>query len=35
MDLMRMNQVHTRQYLIIDEEPNVDAPKFFLSFERF
>jgi hypothetical protein len=35
MDLIRMNQVHTRQYPIIDEEPNVDEPKFFLSFERF
>jgi len=35
MDAMRMNQSHTDQYPIIDKEPNVDATRFFLSFERF
>jgi len=29
MDAMRMNQSHVGQYSIIDEEPNVDATKFF------
>jgi hypothetical protein len=35
MNAMRMNQSHVGQYSIIDEEPNVDATKFFWSFERF
>jgi hypothetical protein len=29
MDAMRMNQGHVSQCLIIDEEPNVDATRFF------
>jgi hypothetical protein len=29
MNAMRMNQSHVGQYSIIDEEPNVDATKFF------
>jgi len=29
MDVMRINQGHTDQCPIIDEEPNVDATKFF------
>jgi len=29
MDVMRMNQSHVGQCSIIDEEPNVDATKFF------
>jgi hypothetical protein len=29
---MRMNQSHVGQYSIIDEEPNIDATKFFLIF---
>jgi hypothetical protein len=32
MDAMRMNQSHVGQYSIIDEEPNIDATKFFLIF---
>jgi len=32
MDLMRIIQVHTRQYPIIDKEPNVDAPRFFFFY---
>jgi hypothetical protein len=32
MDVMRMNQSHVGQCSIIDEEPNVDATKFFLIF---
>jgi len=29
MDAMRMNQGHVDQYPIVDEEPNVDAARFF------
>jgi hypothetical protein len=29
MDAMRMNQGHVDQYPIVDEEPNVDAVRFF------
>ena len=29
MNAMRMNQGHTGQYPIVDEEPNADATKFF------
>jgi hypothetical protein len=29
MNVMRMNQDYVSQYSIIDEEPNVDATKFF------
>ena len=29
MDAMRMNQGHVGQYPIVDEEPNVDAVRFF------
>jgi hypothetical protein len=35
MDAIRMNQGHDSQCLIVDEEPNADTTKFFLSFERF
>jgi hypothetical protein len=35
MDVIRMNQSHVGQCPIIDEEPNADATRFFLSFERF
>jgi hypothetical protein len=34
MDVMRMNRGYTGQCPIVDEEFNVDATKFFLSFER-
>jgi hypothetical protein len=33
--VIRMNQSHVGQCPIIDEEPNADATRFFLSFERF
>ena len=29
MDAMRMNHDHADQYSIIDEEPNIDATRFF------
>jgi len=29
MNVMRMNQYYVSQYSIINEEPNVDATKFF------
>jgi len=29
MDVMRINQGHTSQCPIINEEPNADTPKFF------
>jgi hypothetical protein len=32
IDAMRMNQSHAGQCSIIDEEPNVDATKFFFIF---
>jgi hypothetical protein len=32
MDAMRINQDHTDQCPIIDEEPNVDVTKFFFIF---
>jgi hypothetical protein len=35
IDAMRMNQGHTDQCPIIDEELNVDAARFFYFFERF
>jgi hypothetical protein len=35
MNVMRMNQDYVSQYSIIDEEPNVDATKFFWFFKRF
>jgi hypothetical protein len=34
IDAMRMNQGYIGNCSIIDEEPNVDMIKFFLSFER-
>jgi hypothetical protein len=35
MDAMKMNQVGIGGCSIIDKEPNIDATRFFLSFERF
>jgi hypothetical protein len=35
MDVMRMNQGYVSEYPITDKEPNVNATRFFLSFERF
>jgi hypothetical protein len=35
MDTMRINQSHVTQCPIIDEEPNTDMDRFFLSSERF
>jgi hypothetical protein len=35
MDAIRINQSHDSQCSIVDEEPNADTTKFFLSFERF
>ena len=35
MDAMRMNQGNVSQCLIVKEEPNADAARFFLSVERF
>jgi len=35
IDAMRMNQGHTGQCPIIDEELNVDVARFFYFFERF
>jgi hypothetical protein len=34
IDAMWMNQGYTSQCPIVDEEPNADTTKFFLSFER-
>ena len=31
---MRKNQSHVGQCPIVDEEPNTNTTKFFLSFER-
>jgi hypothetical protein len=35
MNAMRMNQGHTGQYPIVDEEPNADATKFFDLLKDF
>ena len=35
MDAMRVNQGNVSHYPNIEEEPNADAIRFFLSFERF
>ena len=35
MDAMRMNQGNASQCPLVEEEPNTDVTKFFLSFERF
>ena len=36
MEAIKINQDHVGPYIIIDEEPNVDATNFFfLSFKRF
>ena len=35
IDAMRMNQGNVSQCLIVEEETNADAARFFLSVERF
>jgi hypothetical protein len=35
MNAMRMNQGHTSQYPIVDEEPNADAIRFFDHLKDF
>jgi len=35
MDAMRMNQGNVSQYAIVEEKPNADVARFFLSVQRF